>query len=161
MGCDIHAYVQIFTVDKRWRTVEAHIFPSDEIDIFDKKSRRNEPTTEPFAWRAYGMFAFLANVRNYLFVPPISEPRGLPTDLTKEEIERYEDYHSCSWLLLSELLSFNYDQTFGGPGNGKVITFREFLGRLFFRDITIMSSMCSPYSPQGDSGVRIVFGFDN
>ena len=36
--------------------------------------------TVPFDWRSYGMYGFLAGVRNYSAVQPISEPRGFPED---------------------------------------------------------------------------------
>ena len=117
------------------------------------------------------MFAFLANVRNYSFVPSISEPRGLPEDINYDTEEDYTlGEHSFSWLSLKELLAFDYDQTFedrrcmrdgngaadSGPGNGEQTTFRKFLGPLFFRDLAIMQ--CLGREPEH---VRIVFGFDN
>ena len=166
MGCDIHSRVQKF-IDGKWKTVEVPLFPSDMLDLFTPKSRWNEPSVEPFSWRSYGMFAFLADVRNYSYVPPISSPRGLPDDVTNEEDE-YGD-HSFSWLSLKELLDFDYSQTFenrrtfrdgsgaadAGPGNGVVMTFREFLGLLFFRDLAIMTCLGKPEE------IRVVFGFDN
>jgi hypothetical protein len=179
MGCDIHSRVQVLTPDKIWRTVEAAIFPSDYPDLFDGKSVWNKPTVEPFSWRSYGMFAFLAGVRNYSFTPQLSRPRGLPEDITSDpgfdrDETPYGD-HSFSWFLLSELLKFDYDATFedrrcmrdgsgvadAGAGNGKAVTFREFLGPLYFRDLMLMEIDCASKSPWGTDGVRVVFGFDN
>ena len=72
------------------------------------------PDVAPFAWRNYRIFSFLAGVRNYSAIAPISEPRGFPADMREIDRDTYEDvywnhYHSYSWLLLEELLSFNYD----------------------------------------------------
>lgn len=172
MGCDIHSRVQIQQKDGTWKTVVARIFPTSYALLFDEGVELNEPTSEPFDWRSYGMFAFLADVRNYSHVPPISQPRGLPKDLGVTDPNQLEDYfgdHSFSWLSLDELLAFNYDQTFenrrtmrdgngaadAGSGNGIKTTFREFLGPLFFRDLDIIRQVAR------EEKARIVFGFDN
>src|SRR6516164_6266636 len=124
MGCDIHSAVEILT-DGKWTFC----------------------ATEPFSWRSYGMFGFLADVRNYSHVPPIANQRGYPKDIddaTLIEIDDNFDHHSRSWLGLDELLAFDYDQTFedrrctkevragyfdgaadSGPGKGEVTTFRK------------------------------------
>ena len=151
MGCDIHIKAQK-CIDGVWQ------------DILG---------LNPFNWRSYGMFAFLADVRNYSFVPSIAPIRGLPVDIVYDS-EESDDWtygeHSFSWLSLKELIDFDYDQVFedrrcmrdgngaadSGPGNGVQTTFRKFLGPLFFRDIAIMQ--CLRREPEH---VRIVFGFDN
>jgi hypothetical protein len=164
MGCDIHSVVHV----KRggfWEIVTERLFPMD----FPSSGQTH--TISPFDWRSYGMFGFLADVRNYSHVPPISSPRGLPSDLQpRESLDR----HSFSWLGLEELLTFNYDASFenrrsmrqeahnywngaadSGPGNGKQTTFREFLGPAFFRDLEIMSAL-----DPDPRNVRVVFSFD-
>ena len=89
MGCDIHAYAEI----KKNGTWTRHM----------GRLRRD---------RDYRTFALFANVRNYdgtAFIPPISEPRGLPADsasLADTENLKYEGPrlssglgdHSFSWL---------------------------------------------------------------
>ncbi|MBV8884400.1 MAG: hypothetical protein JO235_10450 [Chroococcidiopsidaceae cyanobacterium CP_BM_RX_35] len=84
-------------------------------------------TDAPFYWQSYNLFAFLANLRNDSGCPVITPPRGLPEDWFVEE--EYPDccyygdpnqwvrgilqnYSPHSWLLLSELLEFDYDQLF-------------------------------------------------
>lgn len=131
---------------------------------------------DPFDWRAYSMFAFLAGVRNYAAITPISEPRGLPHDFYVGEFEnddddswRWSTYQSPSWLSVAELQAVDYDQIVedrqaalqtgprswdGGhtcpPGEGEFMTLREFLGRGFFNDLHKAEEL----------GVeRIVFGF--
>lgn len=116
----------------------------------------------PFDWRSYGMFGFLADVRNYSAIPPLSQPRGLPDDYQAEDMD---GYHSMSWLSVNELLAFNYDAEFedrrvmingdGGctaePGGGGVTTFRNFLGGRFFDDLNTLRDLGAD---------RIVFWFD-
>ncbi len=168
MGCDIHSRIQIQQKNGTWKTVVARIFPTSYAMLFDEGDEFNEPTAEPFDWRNYGMFAFLADVRNYSHIPPISAPRGLPSDLGVTDPNQLEDYfgdHSFSWLGLDELLAFDYDQTFEdrrttsaadtGPGNGKKTTYRKFLGPTFFRDLDIIRLVAQ------DNKARVVFGFDN
>ncbi len=38
----------------------------------------------PFDWRSYGMYGFLADVRNWSVVPPIAAQRGFPSDASLE-----------------------------------------------------------------------------
>lgn len=162
MGCDIHSHAEVKT-HGRWVPVTAKLFPGWDTG-----------TAQPFGNRSYGMFGFLANVRNYSRVPCITgEPRGLPDDYTVGDAYRI-DYHSHSWLLLKELLEYNYDQVFedlrvtrevspgwfdgavtADPGEGCATTIREFLGKYFFNHLAILQTLGSP----GD--VRIVFWFDN
>lgn len=153
MGCDIHSNAE--------RKTESG---------FEKISG-----LEPFGWRSYGMFGFLANVRNYSDVPPIAERRGVPEDMSPEVAKDYEGWgmgaHGASWLSVEELAAFNYDAKMedrrvtrqtgpsswnGGctaePGGGKETTFREFLREGFFADIQKLK----------DAGAdRIVFWFNS
>lgn len=96
----------------------------------------------------------------------------------KGEIECNINYHSCSWLTLKELLDFDYEKVFldrritrttimpngcifsngaalANEGEGRNITYREFLGESFFKVIDVLKSLGSP------ENVRIVFWFDN
>jgi hypothetical protein len=159
MGCDIHC--------------EAHKVNEDgSYTVLD---------FSPFDWRCYGLFGFLANVRNYSCVPPIAESRGLPEWVTrqKEQKEPYSMYgchdendyfsfgeHSFTYLMVAELLNFDYDSTFedrrcsingnGGStcdvGQGTIVSFREFLGEGFFEDLETLKEL---------NANAIVFGFDS
>lgn len=156
MGCDIHIHAE----KKSAKGYKRVIF-GDEF--------------EPFSDRDYGTFGFLADVRNYSAVPPLAPQRGMPEDVsaaTKEDFDGWgSDAHSASWLSLSELLAFDYDTAMedrrcvrrrpdgvldGGstcdPGEGKAVTYREFLGRRFFRDLDRLKSVGAD---------RVVFWFDN
>lgn len=151
MGCDIHCYAE---------RKGARKFVKVRCNVFDSRS--------------YGTFAFLAGVRNYSDVTPIAERRGFPVNASQAVKTAYEgwgtDAHSPSWLSVSELTSFDYDQPMedrrvtrrtawgfdGGctsePGGGRMTTYREFLGEWFFKDIKKLQ----------DAGAeRVVFWFDN
>ena len=153
MGCDIHMYVE----KKNGEGVYEYI-----------------KSVKPFNYRYYGLFAFLAGVRNYSAIKPISKPRGLPNNLSKEVREEFkdnDDYHSCSWISIKELLDFDYKQLmedrrehkqiapniFTGaytvePEKGREMSYREFLDESFFEDLEILKLIGAD---------RIVFGFDN
>lgn len=163
MGCDIHTHVEIRR-DGRW--------------IYDhgEKYEDGEITDGPFGWRNYGVFGFLANVRNYSHSPVIAEPRGLPDDVSAELRAEWYDTsgHSDSWLTVAELLTYDYDQMFwdrrvtkqmpgGGwsgaaladEGEGEHKTLREFLGAGFFLDLDALAALGDP------ADTRLVFWFDS
>ena len=155
MGADIHAYAEVLDSDGTW------VLSDWEDDIH----------------RDYGLFGFLADVRNYSHVPTISEPRGLPDDVTESIRTEYEsstDWFSPSWLSLAELLAFDYGQMFwdrrvekqtgpnswdgaalAEPGEGEIISLREFLPAQFFTTLDELSAYGPPET------VRLVFWFDN
>lgn len=160
MGCDIHSFAEVLT-DGTW--VQAHgVSPEaewpDEVD-------------EVFLDRDYGLFGFLADVRNYSHSPVIAEPRGLPDDVSaaiREEHDEFGESHGASWLTLAELFAYDYDQVFwdrrvtkngngaalADEGEGKHLTLREFLGRDYFRALDRLV-LADP------GAVRVVFWFDN
>lgn len=127
MGCDIHSRAER-KVDGKWQIIDG---------------------LAPFDWRSYGMYSFLANVRNYTDVPPLSDPRGIPDDAPMVEDDHLDlGDHSYSWLSVDELTSFNYD----AQVKDRSYTWREFLGKAFFDDLKKLK----------DAGAeRIVFGFDS
>ena len=140
MGCDIHV-----TTEKKINGTWTQL------------------SFEPFTWRSYGMFGFLAGVRNYSAIPSLAKPRGFPPDATAK---MDHNKHSHSWLSVKELLDFNYeaemedrrvviDNNHGStcePGGGEKMTYREFLGRHFFKDLEVLKEL---------GATRIVFSFDS
>jgi hypothetical protein len=155
MGCDIHIVAQRCDAGE-WRDVEGKFSEGPA----------------PFDWRSYGMFGFLGyDGRNYSEVPALAPLRGLPEDVGDTEDGWKFGDHSYSWLSVSELASFDYAKQFedrrvtrevspgnfhGGctadPGEGKVTTFREFLGEQFIADVAELQRIGAD---------RVVFGFDN
>lgn len=130
MGCDIH-----FFAEKKYKTsytLHRSDGPSKKVEsegyskigkVFKDKyfnplrplSDYNEILTDkPYMGRNYILFAFLAGVRNYNDINPISEPRGIPKDISSEMEEELEswgpDAHSISWLSLRELLDADWNQ---------------------------------------------------
>lgn len=150
MGCDIHSHAERKNPNGEWEIVSL-------ID-------------PPFNWRSYGVFAFLAGVRNYSAVTPIAPPRGLPEDISNSVKADYDswnsDAHTPSWLTVKELSDFDYDQRMedrrcmrgndGGctcdPGEGILTTYREFFGDGFLLEIQRLGAV---------GAERIVFWFDN
>ena len=154
MGCDIHIWAERKTPNG-YEVVTADFAEG----------------SAPFDWRSYGMFGFLADVRNYSDVPPISEQRGMPDDASAEAKDGSDWCHSHSWLSVAELAAFDYDQPVedrrvsrqiapnmwsGGctaeHGGGEMTTYREFLGEAFFDDLAKLVACGAD---------RIVFGFDS
>lgn len=149
MGCDIHPYAEQW-IDGQW---EALGWP----DAFD-----GYPRTGPFDWRIYTVFAWLADVRNSFSIQPISQPRGLPSDISdRVRSEYFEDAHSASWLSVRELLDYDYDQPLNVdlprlmPDCDCGKSYRNFLGESFHRDLKLLAKL-EELAP-----TRVVFWFDS
>lgn len=113
MGTDIHFYVERReTAESPWTWVdeprEHPVYGYTTVDHY-------------YSDRSYDTFAILADVRNGRgfagiktgegFVP-VSPPRGLPTDMSRElsDYLAHELEHTPSWLTLAELLAFDWTQ---------------------------------------------------
>lgn len=157
MGCDIHAYVET-----RAPGIGVWEYEPD-VRVFHRDEGR-----------LYRVFGWLGDVRNDSAVPPIAARRGLPSDVSEEVREaRYEEWgddaHSTSWVSAVELLAFDYDTvvedrrvplTGDGSntcpqGDGRMTTFREFLGSWFFVDLEQLRTLARA------ADTRVVFWFDN
>jgi hypothetical protein len=160
MGCDIHAYVEIRR-DGTWHHFDEKVFGHGGL------------TAEPFDWRDYGLFGFLADVRNYSRSPVIAEPRGIPDDVSPEVLGEYDEWgvdaHTPTWLTAAELLAYDYDAVFwdrrvtkngngaalAEEGEGEDRTLRDLLGTGYFGDLDQLAKLGMP------DDVRVVFWFDN
>jgi hypothetical protein len=109
-------------------------------DYFEEiNTRYVEPGKVREHWyhdRNYMVFAVLADVRNgrgFAGVPthrpitPISEPRGVPADATPESLATLSNEHSASWLMLSEVLAYDWDQPIQHHGVVSMTEFDEYL----------------------------------
>lgn len=157
MGVDIETFVEVRRNGK-WELV------------FEDRS-------EELFWRNYAIFGFLADVNNYSHSPVVSEPRGLPEDVSAEVRDRHEDdcadAFSASWLTLHELLAYDYGQVFwdrritrqtgpnsfdgaalAGEGEGRHMPLRDFLDAAFFRSLELLKRWGDP------AEVRVVFWFN-
>ena len=165
MGCDLHSHVEVKTAQGGWREVPRLI----EWGQYDE--------TGPFQHRTYGVFGFLAGVRNYSAVKPICEPRGFPDDASEDVRADYYGWggaHTPSWLLVSELLAVDYGSKVndrrvtrqvaprsfdggctGSPEEGEIKTLRDFLGVGFMADLDRLAVL------ESEGINRVVFWFDN
>lgn len=132
----------------------------------------------------YALFGFLADVRNYSAVPPLSQPRGLPEDfelmLADEAGEWLEDEpdipkgylgdHSFSWLAIKELLTFDYDQPVEDRRGVRMIgnirdhsfTTEPGTGRITtYRDFLGPAFFADLNELQARGAERVVFGFND
>lgn len=161
MGTYIHAFAE--------RKHDGQWFPATRnADV----SANDQPPLRVWDIQNYTMFGWLADVRNYAKVTPISRARGLPTDVSAaiaSMANRFGDNHSHSWLGLGEILAFDFDATFEDrrtgngshkfgdtfpEGMGEVKPYRAIFSQVFWDDIEAMKRMGMP------EDVRIVFWFD-
>jgi hypothetical protein len=137
MGCDIH-----FLLERRdgndwvscdeWTTDPLPWDPDFQV-----------PTTRFYSDRNFDMFAILANVRNGYGTAGldtgdgfnvIAMPKGLPDDLSPEvqalAVYEIDDMgcHTPTWLTLSEILAFNWDQTTTNRGFVEGPDYAEWIG---------------------------------
>lgn len=127
MGTDIHSALE-YKENGTWR---ASLRPNKwygkyEFDEKDKMSAQLN------LGRDYDLFAVLANVRNgYGFAGsptgsgfhPMSDHRGLPTDISSLAREACDGDHSDSWVSLHEVLAYDWTRTTVKTG---VVSAREF-----------------------------------
>lgn len=124
MGTDIHLYIETLqngewkhlNWEKQYETGEYY---SDGTPRLDYRQIFESPL---WVSRNYNLFSVLADVRNgtgFAGVPtsngfrPIDKPRGLPSDVSVEIGSQYsEDWaHDATWLMLREVVEYDYDQT--------------------------------------------------
>jgi hypothetical protein len=159
MGCDIHIYTEIkknntwdvVKVKNSWKT-----YLQDQLK--EAKQDNNEKQIERYIERIndeedlvvegiydgrnYNLFGILADVRNGRgfagirtgdgFIP-ISEPKGLPDDVSEtvqEESDNWEgDGHSHSYFSLTELLDYDWTQNTKSTGWVGENEFKVFLDK--------------------------------
>ena len=125
MGCDIHVFVEKKSENGVWEAVYGESCMLDwyreqlekaikndngnSIEFYTERVNQNlEPALDwLYDGRCYDLFALLADVRNRNDITPISEPKGLPDDISKEIEEEADvwkyDGHSYSYYTLAEL----------------------------------------------------------
>ena len=125
MGCDIHMHYEVKDKDG-WKLYDwKNEFVLGKYEDDSTKYNYDKMFSHPlYVGRNYDLFAILADVRNGIgfagvstgegFVP-IREPRGLPDDVTSavnlDSDEWGSDGHSHSWLSLSEIMNYDWNQT--------------------------------------------------
>lgn len=148
MGCDIHLYVEKKNpISGAWKAIKGVNEPEikdfeeyaekaktrgDNADYWLKRIEEEKAGTHDFIWsgRHYFLFSLLANVRNEYGANPISEPKGLPDDVSflvsEKSAEWGVDGHSHSFLTARELIEFNWDQVVTVEGWVSEQQYKEF-----------------------------------
>lgn len=163
MGYDIHMYVEKYE-NNEWIPVAGKhpmfdFYYNQSLKALTESERilkfqqaKNYDTTTMDKWfycdRNYTLFSLLANVRNYDGeIEPISEPRGIPEDVSDFVNSRWEswhgDGHSDSYFTLKELLDFNWE-------------YYKDSCSYFISRLEILKKISDDYD-----NVRLVFWFDN
>lgn len=124
MGCDIHPYIEIqkdgVWTFHDWKAPYKTGVDEDGDPNYDYDRLWDDPLDIN---RNYNLFAILADVRNGRgfagiktgegFIP-ISQPKGLPKNVSKEVKHESDEYgrdgHSHSYLTVQELLAYNWEQ---------------------------------------------------
>jgi hypothetical protein len=168
--------VEVFNVeDQTWNMAQTHgmfpVKPGYEPEF-------GGPTADsPFKYQSYAIAAFIAGVRNYYKLTPIAQNSGLPRDHksveshegwgSSEMVTRYPYYmtEGCSnaWVLLKDLLDFDYQQCFEDRRKGRnsvpvsegvLTSYKEHLGDFYFQELEVIQRLGPP------EHVRVVFAFD-
>lgn len=108
IGCDIHVCCERKNYKGEW--INCDYFKLNPYFDVDDDEDDKWWIVPIFDDRNYELFATLADVRNYGYIKPISEPRGLPEDIhyiTKELADSWgDDGHSHSYYTLKELMDY-------------------------------------------------------
>ena len=139
MGCDIHLHI--------------------ECKINGEWYHYNHPDVK----RDYDLFAKMAGVRGD--IDPISEPRGLPDDITfltqfDAEVHWGIDGHSHSYLTVEEIQRLKEWYETQLPPAAPLFRFYDIFGFLFGNSFDGILKYPNDY-PFGVEDVRFVFWFDN
>lgn len=131
MGCDVHFYCERFTTNYEHNGPK-ELSEEREIKIGKVLGEENlEPkwisvdnwnnddgywsSDQFYRGRNYYLFAALADVRNDYEIEPISEPRGIPEDVSYPikhilKVNWGSDAHSISYFTLKELLDVDWSK---------------------------------------------------
>lgn len=138
MGCDIHCFVEV-NINGKWMFY-------NQCDV----------------GRHYGLFAKMAGVRNYDEIVPISDPKGIPdniSEMVKIHCEYFgDDGHSHSWLSIRELIKLR--EYYQEKISEKSWDFDDEFGYIFGNPITEFYKYNEEY-PEFLKDIRVVFWFDN
>ena len=105
MGCDIHIFTELYdTNTKRWENI-------DDWRVYGEGE--DAPEMRPIeVWegRYYALFGKLTGHVRCYDPHPISDTKGLPKDISNQTKKWWDygkgDWHSASWLTLTELQNY-------------------------------------------------------
>ena len=131
MGCDIHCFVEVRDRNKKWKKVTG--FTNDYYNSSDPycSSEEYKDSDNILMERNYWEFAVLAGVRNHDGIEPISDPKGVPdnvSDEIRQEIDDWgDDGHSHSYLTAEEISKYNINTPMIHSGYISCKQYEEFL----------------------------------
>lgn len=107
MGIRIHLFVETWNKDNlHWESV-------DKWNTEDKDDLYVEYENRFYQGEYYSVYALLAGVNNYYNIEPISQPRGLPINVSKEVRTASRQWegaaHTRSYFTLKELLDYDWN----------------------------------------------------
>lgn len=133
MGCDIHSKIEV-KQNGQWQVNTEKVYA-------DWREENTELVETPPDMRNYDWFGLIANVRNgrgFAGVrtgegfDTIVDPRGVPDDATedwKNEVEQWDsDFHSHSWLKLSDIDSYDWSKETQKQGVIPIELYKELRG---------------------------------
>ena len=161
MGCDIHVYLEKYTPingENKWVNVD-HWQLNPHFGMDDSE---REYDHVPFYWgRNYDLFSILAEVRGSM--DPITNPRGLPEDVTeiiRKEYERGDIVHTPSYYTLKELKDYLYNNSENEEIVENLTAFVDRMDIRFKEEFWITDGDQKRYTIK-ENGFRVVFWFDN
>lgn len=109
MGTDITIYTEK-KLDNKW-------ICCDHFSFSNRYNLGKQTLVPIYDKRDYRLFTALCGVRESFGIVPISEPKGLPDDLSEKVKNLIADeevfmYHSCSYLTAKELFKYQNENPF-------------------------------------------------
>ena len=136
MGTDINMIAEVRR-NGVWELSTAKVFKNPYYDpASDKKLAIEEYMSKPDDSRNYNLFAILAGVRNGEGFAgcrigerfnPISELKGYPDDMSKNNVLFGDEYGYGSWLTLRELHEYDWEQLHRKYGYVDETTYRDYI----------------------------------
>lgn len=167
MGCDIHVYLEKkVKVNDELKWVNCDYYQKNEYyeEYSGDDSEKEFNIVQFYGERSYTLFGILAGVRDGYNIQ-ISEPKGLPDDVTPE-VKSISDYwgsdaHSHSYLTINEIYDFlravPITKQSSNPNDNPL---KRFLDKMITRYEDEFWNFEGTKDENGDY-FRVVFWFDN
>lgn len=163
MGCDIHHFVEIKNKAIKGVWLDATLYSRNPFFDLGDEEPEFITTRTPCSKRNYELFSLIADVRNYNDNFCLSEPKGLPEDISSHIQSHFdeapEDYHSASYFTLKELEDF-YNQEKDNFFKNAVLDIDK-KHELILPLITELKFIADSHFIRDTEDIRIVFWFDN
>jgi len=149
MGTNITIFYERLDPNGKWVDCEKDVLrrPGPREDRMTENGRVSyfiyDSIDKPFDYRSYRKFSFFSGMRNIWGIEAIAKERGLPKERSQDYHYGEDEYstdHGASWLLVKELIDFDYDRKMVITHEDATheITYREFLGSVYFFDLQLL-----------------------